>query len=263
MGNGGAYANSYTTNLNSNGQVANTYTTNAAYRTTTIEPQKQVTFNSGSNEQRVGVYQTTNYNSSPSYYRNESASYGGTGYGIATSNVTPVHTTYVENRVQPVQTGHYEHHEYRAVAPVVEHRETVTHTHAATEAVGAGVVGAGVATEFGEYARPGYQKLYSTNCYQRNRNVSSAVEEAHKPSKCCGPPCWALLGCLGLLGVILGMLFGLGVIGGLPGFNFGLPSIPIGTSIGDLETDGKPVAVGDIEYPSDSITVQTAIINNT
>lgn len=135
-----------------------------------------------------------------------------------------------------------------------------------TSAVGA--VGTGVTNEFYEQQRPGYQKLYSNNYYQQARSPAPVAEEAHKASKCCGTPCWGLLGCCGLLGVILGMLFGLGVLGGLP--KFGLPGFSLpdwklpgfgGISIGDLETDGKPVAIDGVDYPADSITITKSIVN--
>jgi len=60
------------------------------------------------------------------------------------------------------------------------------------------------------------------------------------------------------------MLFGLGVIGGLPSIFPKLPSVG-GPSIGDLDFDGKPVSVAGIDYFSDSISTKTMMVqkNNT
>ena len=50
--------------------------------------------------------------------------------------------------------------------------------------------------------------------------------------------------------MILGMLFGLGVIGGIPGFNFNLPSL-------SREPD---VVVDGAGYYNNSITVETQVL---
>lgn len=44
--------------------------------------------------------------------------------------------------------------------------------------------------------------------------VSGDVGLGQKKSKCCSPAILALLGCLALAGIILGVLFGTGVLGG-------------------------------------------------
>ena len=97
--------------------------------------------------------------------------------------------------------------------------------------------------------RPHYQKLYS-NRRTDERREAPVTEETAKPNKCCGTPCWALLGLLGLIGVILGMLFGLGVIGGLPRLGFDLPSL-------SREPD---VVVDGAGYYNNSITVETQVL---
>lgn len=50
--------------------------------------------------------------------------------------------------------------------------------------------------------------------YDANGRVSGDVGLGKKKSKCCNPAILALLGCLALAGIILGVLFGTGVLGG-------------------------------------------------
>ena len=227
-----------------------------------------MTFSSGGAGTGANYTTTTNYNTT-GYNRGASTGYVApatttTSYQAPVVNTTTVHT-------QPVRSGYVEERYEERAVPVERAVATGAVTH--------GSVAHG-AEEFGEINRPGYQKLYSNNYYQQARSPAPVAEEAHKASKCCGTPCWGLLGCCGLLGVILGMLFGLGVIGSLPSFGlpgFSLPSINLpdidlpkipgidlnGISIGDLEADGKPVAIDGIDYPQDSITVSTRVINYT
>ena len=63
-----------------------------------------------------------------------------------------------------------------------------------------------------EIDRPRYEKLYSMPQWE-NRELSSRHERA-KRKTCCAPPCWILWALLGLVAVVLGMLFGLGLLGG-------------------------------------------------
>ncbi len=51
--------------------------------------------------------------------------------------------------------------------------------------------------------------------------------DPEKKKTCCGPICWALFGCLGLIGLVLGLLFGLGVIGGNADLDINGPNVDI------------------------------------
>ena len=61
------------------------------------------------------------------------------------------------------------------------------------------------------------------------------------------------------------MLFGLGVLGGLPWFNGGLNfgGIDLNGHIGDLPDANKPMIIDGIEYPKDSISVTQTTFNST
>lgn len=69
----------------------------------------------------------------------------------------------------------------------------------------------------------------------------AGVEKKKKKNPCCHPAVLALLACLALTGLILGILFGTGVLGG-------------GGS-GPEPVTAKPVVIDGIEYPQDSVTV--------
>lgn len=56
-----------------------------------------------------------------------------------------------------------------------------------------------------------------------------------------------------MIGVVLGMLFGLGVIGGLHGPDLGINAPNFGGS-GSFETEGGKVMIDGAEYDGSSIT---------
>ena len=62
--------------------------------------------------------------------------------------------------------------------------------------------------------RPHYEKRYSSLFYRKENSPSENANRISKKS-CCIPLCWVFLALLGLLAILFGMLFGLGVIGSL------------------------------------------------
>ena len=113
---------------------------------------------------------------------------------IATSNVQPVttYTTYTDPHTTVFNKSVEKTEDYNTKEWVVEEME-----------------------------RPYYQKVHSRP-QREPRREAPITEEPVKKKKACGTPCWILLGLLGLLGVVFGMLFGLGVFGGVDGPNLNL-----------------------------------------
>lgn len=93
-----------------------------------------------------------------------------------------------------------------------------------------------------EYERPQYQKLHQ-NARVETRREASINEEPVKASTCCGPACWALLALLALAALVLGLLFGLGVIGGT------------GSNFGGADTANSGVTINGVNYPNGTITI--------
>ena len=65
------------------------------------------------------------------------------------------------------------------------------------------------------------------------RKEASDVEPTEKKG-CCSPCCWLLWGLLGLAALVLGLLFGLGVIGNWHG-----PDLDANLGIGNLNINGE------------------------
>lgn len=99
-----------------------------------------------------------------------------------------------------------------------------------------------------EYERPQYQRLYNNQRVEERRQAPLHDEEVKK-SGCCGFPCWALLGLLGLIGLVLGLLFGLGVIGGLRGSG----NANVDGNAGGNVVDGT--VIGNMTYPNNTIII--------
>lgn len=104
-------------------------------------------------------------------------------------------------------------------------------------------------TEEREVERPQYQKLYSNTSggrasanYDANARVSGDAGLGKKKSKC-HPALLGLLGFLALAGIILGILFGTGVLGGK---GSGEP--------------GEYTTVEGQEYPANTVTVEQTYI---
>ena len=124
-----------------------------------------------------------------------------------------------------------------------------------------------------EIDRPHYQKLHTSPGYRYDRVAAENAKRNPKKS-CCSPCCWALWGLLGLAGVVLGMLFGLGVIGGLnkPDLGIHLPSLNAGGGVhinggGDAKINGgvgdNEVVIDGATYPKSSITVEKTVLKKT
>ena len=88
--------------------------------------------------------------------------------------------------------------------------------------------------------------MRSQNNSETDHEVGTKKAGKNKKSckdKCCGPPLWILLGLLALAAIVLGLLFALGVLGG-------------------HHQDSDPsVIINGVEYPQDSISVETTYIS--
>jgi len=110
----------------------------------------------------------------------------------------------------------------------------------------------------GEAVRPQYNKIYN-NQYGERKVAVQDVDPGVKKT-CCAPWCWALFGLLGLAGLVLGLLFGLGVIGGnIEGPNLDIngpdldadldingPNVDIDGKLPSVDVDGK-LPSGDVD----------------
>lgn len=82
-------------------------------------------------------------------------------------------------------------------------------------------------------------------------------EDSKKGATCCGPICWGLLGLLALTGLILGLLFGLGVLGrGNSGSSdSGTDSGANNTNTGVVNTTGNTSYAFPPQYGANSVVV--------
>ena len=84
--------------------------------------------------------------------------------------------------------------------------------------------------------RPHYNKRYNQT-YEHRRDVV-AEADPEKKKTCCAPWCWALWGCCGCLALLLGLLFGLGVLGGFNG-----PDLDANINAPDVDINGPDVNI--------------------
>ena len=85
--------------------------------------------------------------------------------------------------------------------------------------------------------RPHYSRIYAKGRHPTVRNT--VVDHTPvNPSKCCGSVCWLLVGLLGILLIVLGMLFGLRVLGDGSIFGLGWGSNAGIQGGGDIEEEG-------------------------